>query len=277
MTTVTTPSPTDVRNDTLRRARGHSASLVGSLVLADWYYREHGCLPVTDVPAFNDVDLFVPSQGELFALTQDLLSQGFYMDDRNDRVWYRWRNYGLGKWQTNSIKMFSMDNVEYNIVYKLVNGHPLQTPAQVVESFDFGGLAMAWSVQHQSFHDFRPSMFPLEPDLNNLPMFDTKRANWRQGFMSWHEGMNQPHRFVRYDDRKLIGLENVRDDLVTGFEASALYHLDKIDDEDMQMKGQFYQRMAFLLENRLHDEIRDFYAQNWKSSDPLDQIMEALF
>ena len=88
--------------------------------------------------------------------------------------------------------------------------------------------------------------------------------------------MNQPHRFVRYDDRKLIGLENVRDDLVTGFEASALYHLDK-DAEDMQMKGQFYQRMAFLLENRLHDEIRDFYAQNWKSSDPLDQIMEALF
>lgn len=276
MTTVTTLSPADVRNDTLRRAQGHTASLVGSLVLADWYYREHGSLPVTDVPVFNDVDLFVPSQGELFALTQDLLSQGFYMDDRNDRVWYRWRNYGLGKWQTNSIKLFSMENIEYNIVYKLVNGHPLQTPVQVVESFDFGGLAMAWSVQHQSFHDFRPALFPLEPDLNNCPMFDTKRMNWRQGFMSWHEGMNQPHRFVRYFDRKLIGLENVRDDLVTGFEASALYHLDK-DAEDMQMKGQFYQRMAFLLKNRLHDEIRDFYAQNWKSSDPLDQIMEALF
>jgi hypothetical protein len=276
MTTVTTLSPADVRNDTLRRAQGHTASLVGSLVLADWYYREHGSLPVTDVPVFNDVDLFVPSQGELFALTQDLLSQGFYMDDRNDRVWYRWRNYGLGKWQTNSIKLFSMENIEYNIVYKLVNGHPLQTPVQVVESFDFGGLAMAWSVQHQSFHDFRPALFPLEPDLNNCPMFDTKRMNWRQGFMSWHEGMNQPHRFVRYFDRKLISLENVRDDLVTGFEASALYHLDK-DAEDMQMKGQFYQRMVFLLENRLHDEIRDFYAQNWKSSDPLDQIMEALF
>lgn len=269
-------TPDIIRNDALRRARGHSATLAGSLVLADWYYREHQCLPDVEVPVFNDVDFFVPSQGELFSLTQDLLSQGFYMDERNDRVWYRWRNYGLGKWQTNSIKLYSLDDIEYNVIYKLINGHPLQTQAQVIESFDFGGLAMAWNVLHERFHDFRFALFPNEADINCLPMFETKRLNWRQGFMSWHEGMNQPHRFVRYDDRQLMDLSKIRDDLVTGFEASALYHMDK-DDETMQMRGQFYQRMAYLLKAELHDEIREFYAQNWHSSDPLDQIMEALF
>ena len=270
------PTPADIRADAMRRAQGHSASLVGSLVLADWYYREHGDLPAVDVPVFNDVDYFVPSQGELFSLTQDLLAQGFYMDERNDRVWYRWRNYGVGKWQTNSIKLWSLDDIEHNVIFKLINGHPLQTEAQVIESFDFGGLAMAWNVEFGTFHDFRSALFPDQPNLNRLPMFTKKRSNWRRGFMSWHEGMNQPNRFVRYDDRKLIDLSLVRDDLVTGFEASALYHLDK-DDESMRMRGEFYQRMAFLLGHGLHDEIRDFYAQNWRSSDPLDMIMEALF
>lgn len=253
----------------MRRLHGTPAFIAGSCVAADVYGHA----------TFHDVDVFVPSQGVLFTTVQQLLDQGYYLDDRFARVWYRWQKYGLKGWHTNSMRMYSMNHVETNIVYKLVDGHPTTSLAQVLESFDFGLLGVGYNVETSSFHDLRPYLFPGyvrpsdpfdEPPLGLMP---NKRSNWRNGFISQYNGLRQAARLSKYHGYG-YDMSLVKDDLVTGYRAAALYHLDRFD-ADKQLLGQIYTVLADRIEADDLDELGQAYA-TLDFNDPLDEIMEKL-
>src|SRR5690606_37285029 len=94
-----------------------------------------------DQTAYDDVDVFTSTPQALMAAAERLLRDGFELDDRFSRVYVRWIKYGFKGWHTNSLKLYKATptyRVEVNLVYKLMDGHPTTSLAQVLESFDFG-------------------------------------------------------------------------------------------------------------------------------------------
>lgn len=269
MTTLTptsvqlTSTPSDAIDQVLGQLHGTPAFLAGSCVAAQAY----------DHDQYHDIDVFVPSQPILFITIQRLLDQGYYLDDRFDRVWFRWQRYGLKGWHTNSMRMYSMDNVETNIVYKLVDGHPTTSLAQVLESFDFGLLGVGYDIETGIRRDMRPYLFPhLQPD-GPLPLMPNKRSNWRQGFISQYNGLREAARLSKYQGYG-YDMSEVIDDLITGYRMAALYHTGHFD-PDKQLLGEIYTRIAHLIETAQFDELATAYA-SIDFNDPLDEIMSKL-
>lgn len=260
-----TPLPAEAITTLLKQLHGTPAYIAGSCVAA----HAHGHA------TFHDVDVFVPSEGVLFTTIQKLLDQGYYLDDRFDRVWYRWQRYGLKGWHTNSMRMYSMAHVETNIVYKLVDRHPTTSLAQVLESFDFGLLGVGYDLEHGTFHDMRPYLFPgYDPQVGGpLPMMPNKRQSWRDGFISRYNGLREAARLAKYHAYG-YDMSMVMDDLVQGYRMAALYHDNQFDD-DKKMLGQIYTVLADRIEADELDELESAYA-TIDFNDELDVIMEAL-
>jgi hypothetical protein len=265
MTLTPATSPDHAISQLRGQLHGMPAFIAGSCVAA----HVHGHA------SFHDIDVFVPSQGVLFTTIQTLLSQGYYLDDRFDRVWYRWQRYGLKGWHTNSMRMYSMSNIETNVVFKMVDGHPTTSLAQVLESFDFGLLGVGYDLERDTFGDLRPYLFPgYDPKVGGpLPMMPNKRGNWRQGFISRYNGMREAARLAKY-----VGygydMSLVIEDLVLGYRMAALY-LDNHFDTDKQLLGEIYSRIADRVEAEQFDELQEAYT-TFDFNDPLDVIMDAL-
>jgi hypothetical protein len=225
--------------------------------------------------SFHDIDVFVPSQGVLFTTIQRLLDQGYYLDDRFDRVWYRWQKYGLKGWHTNSMRLYSMSNIETNIVYKMVDGHPTTALSQVLESFDFGVVGVGYDLEQDTFRDIRPYLFPgYDPKTAGpLPMMPNKRDNWRRGFISQYNGMREAARLAKYT-RYGYDMSLVIEDMVLGYRMAAIY-LDNHFDDKKQLLGAIYTRIADLIELEDFDELETRYA-TFDFNDELDVIMDAL-
>lgn len=238
--------------------------LAGSCVAAQAHSKPAG---------WSDLDLFVPTQQVLVSTIQILLDHGYTLDDRFERVWHRWLRYGLKGWHTNSMRLHSPQGVETNVVYKLVDGHPTTSLAQVLESFDFGLLSTGYDLETGTFRDMRSYLFPgLNPD-GPLPMMPSKRDNWVRGFISQYNGLREAGRYAKYHAYG-YDMSAVRSDLLAGYRQVASYHLGQFS-EDKRTLGEIYHKIAERIEA---DEIDDL-AESYKMldfKDSLDLILEAL-
>jgi len=226
-----------------------------------------------DLPTYGDIDAFVPSQQVLIATIQQLLNAGYTMDDRFTRVWHRWLRYGMKNWHTNSMKLRSRSNLEVNIVYKLNDGHPTTSLAQVLESFDFGLLGVGIDVEADTLRDLRPYLFPGMDHKGPLPLMPAKRDTWRTGFISQYNGLREAARYGKYHEYG-YDMSAVKDDLVTGYRLASAYHAQQFD-TDKQLLGEIYAAIADRIEDDEIDELITSY-QQIDFNDELDRIMEAL-
>jgi len=263
--------PTDVIDDVRQRLKGEPVFLAGSLVAA----AQHG------MTAYHDVDLFCPTPQVLISTGQKLLGQGYKFDDRFDRVWHRWLRYGFKTWHTNSLRLTSPTGIETNLVYKLTDGHPTTSLAQVLESFDFGLLGMGWDIECDQYRDLRPYLFPAQYLAMStgrthpaaLPMMPNKRDNWRNGFISQYNGLRECGRYTKYHGYG-YDMSLVKDDLATGYRMAELYLTNHFEAEKQQL-GQIYGAIAAHIELDNIDQLSAASKQiDYKDS--LDVIMEAL-
>lgn len=254
----------DIIADVRTLLTGEPVFLAGSLVAED----VHG---LTD--AHSDVDLFCPTGEVLISTTRMLLDQGYTLDDRFERVWARWLRYGFKSWHTNSLRLMSPTGIETNMVYKKNNGHPTTSLSQVLESFDFGLLAVGYELESGEFRDLRSYLFPDHDPAGPLPLMPDKRSNWRRGFISQYNGLREAGRYAKYT---VYGYDMslVKDDLVTGYWAAAKYFADAFDEEKQQL-GKIYEAIAEHIEDDNIDEL-SAASKIINYKDSLDQIMEAL-
>ncbi len=250
--------------DVRAQLAGDPVYLTGSLVAEEAY-------GLTD--AHSDVDLFCPTPQVLIASVQKLLGMGYVFDDRFDRVWYRWLNYGFKSWHTNSMRMHSPAGMETNLIYKLVDGHATTSLSQVLESFDFGLLGVGYDLESNTFGDLRSYLFPGMDPNGPLPMMPNKRANWKQGFISQYNGLRESGRYAKYCTYG-YDMSLVKDDLVEGYFAADLYLSDHFDPEKQQL-GLIYRTIAQHIEADNIDHLLQANKQI-EYKDELDKIMEAL-
>lgn len=244
---------------------GDPVYLAGSLVAEQTYGMIAG--------SHSDVDLFCPTSQVLIATGQKLLCKGYTLDDRFDRVWARWLRYGFKAWHTNSLRMFSPGGIETNLVYKLDDGHPTTSLAQVLESFDFGLLGSGYDLEHDRFMDLRGYLFAGYDLDGPLPLMPKKRTNWRSGFISQYNGLREAGRYAKYHGYG-YDMSLVKDDLITGYEAAASYMSTAWDDDKKQL-GKIYELIQLKIEADEIDELAKASALiDYKDS--LDVIMEAL-
>lgn len=244
--------------------KGEPVFLAGSLVAEQTY-------GMSD--AHSDVDLFCPTFPVLIAVGQKLLSAGFTFNDRFERVWQRWLRFGVKQWHTNSLRLDSPQGVEVNLVYKLADGHPTTSLAQVLESFDFGLLATGYDVETGTFRDMRSYLFPDRDPHGPLPLMPNKRFNWRSGFISQYNGLREIGRYAKYHGYG-YDLSAVKDDLVTGYWSASSYFSDAFEPEKQQL-GKIYEVIAMHVEADNIQQLAQAASQiDYK--DELDKIMEAL-
>ena len=242
---------------------GEPVFLAGSLVAAETY----------GLDSYHDVDLFCPTSQVLIATGQKLLDNGFKLDDRFDRVWHRWLRYGFKTWHTNSLRMHDSNGTEFNLVYKLTDGHPTTSLGQVIESFDFGLLATGYDLEPNIKRDMRGYLFAGHSPHGPLPMMPNKRDNWRNGFISQYNGLREAGRYAKYHGYG-YDMSLVKDDLVTGYWEAASYLGNRFE-EDKQQLGKIYEAIALKIEDDCIDELSEAYA-TLDFNDTLDKIMDAL-
>jgi hypothetical protein len=250
-------------DDVMAVTAGQPVFLVGSAVTA----REYG------LPEYGDVDLFVPTQQQLIATIQLMLSRGYTLDERFDRVWHRWLRYGLKGWHTNSMRLHSTQDTPVNVVYKLADGHPTTSLAEVLESFDFGLLGMGLDCETSTFRDMRSYLFPGYDLDGPLPLMPKKRDGWRLGFISQYNGLREAARYAKYHNYG-YDMSAIKDDLVTGYDMAVTYYLNHYD-RDKQLLGEIYAKLSQLIADDEMDELITSYMQ-LDFSDELDKILEAL-
>ena len=241
------------------------ACVAGSAVASAEYN-----LPDSD---FTDVDVFCYSRESLIQGVNLLRSAGYTVEPRFERVLHRWIKYGLNGWHTNSMKMLDPSGAEINLIYKLVNKHPLTSLAQVLESFDFGLLGIGYDLEDGTRRDMRSYLFPDHDIDGPLPLMPARRDSWRGGFISTYQGLRELGRYAKYV-RRGYDLSLVKDDLITGYMSAGLYNSQR-DDEQKQKLSQIYYRAAELIEDNDLDALTAA-GKLMPVLDELDRIMEAL-
>lgn len=262
-------TPTELIGTIAQPLAGLPACIAGSAVAAEAYG-----LPLGQ---FADLDVFCYSKEALIAAAQKLvLTTGLEVESRHSRVWARWMRTGMQGWHTNSLKLHDpVSGVEVNLIYKLVNKHPLTSLAQVLESFDFGLLSMGYDLANGvgQVQDLRGFFFPgLDPD-GPLPLLPGRRDAWRAGFISQYNGIRQVGRYVKYVQYG-YDMSAVLDDLIEGYMNAALYFSGRTED-DKQLTARIYYAIADLLRVHDLDQLATAGAQ-LNELDGLDAIMEAL-
>ena len=241
------------------------ACIAGSAVAS-----EHYGLPTSD---FTDVDVFCFSKEALMVGVQQLLAAGYTIEERHTRVWQRWLKYGLAGWHTNSIKLKDPNGTEINLIYKLTAKHPLVTLSQVLESFDFGLLGIGYDLELGTKHDLRAYLFPGMDPEGPLPLMPQRRDAWRGGFISQYQGLRELGRYAKYD-RRGFDMSLVKDDLIEGYMAAALYNSNRIEVEKLTL-SKIYYRAAELIDTDDFDALEEA-GKAMVSLDSLDLIMEEL-
>jgi hypothetical protein len=257
-------SATAIISDVRSLLQGQPVFLAGSLVAEETYGK-------TD--AHTDVDLFCPTNQVLISVGQQMLSAGYTLDSRFERVWARWLRYGFKTWHTNSLKLMSPSGVETNLVYKLTDGHPTTSLSQVIESFDFGLLATGYDLETDTYRDLRSYLFPGLDPQGPLPLMPNKRDNWRNGFISQYNGLRECGRYAKYHGYG-YDMSAVKDDLVTGYFEAALYMSTHFDAEKQQL-GKIYDAIGNHIQFDNIDQLTLAY-KTLDFKDSLDSIMEAL-
>ncbi|USH45467.1 hypothetical protein SEA_DOTI_20 [Microbacterium phage DoTi] len=223
--------------------------------------------------AYDDIDLFFASESGVVAGVQRFIDAGYTLDPRHERVWHRWMKMGLGKWHTHSIKL-SKGSIDVNCVFKIVDGHPTTSAAQVIESFDFGLLAHAFDCELMVWRDMRSYMFPQITDHDGaLPLLPLRREAWVGGFISQYQGLREIGRYIKYLDYGW-DLSLVKPDLITGYWSVSNY-LTNRGGAEREALGKIYETLAINLEDDDFTSLRDA-SKEIMFMDDLDKIMEAL-
>jgi hypothetical protein len=258
----------------LRNAlHGHHACLAGSAVAAMEY----------DLPlSYDDIDVFAYGNSSLIAIGQHLLDHGFeFASDNEAMKWDRWLAWDLNiGWRTNSVKLKGyidgpnpLEPYEVNIVYKTFEKQPVKRLSMVLESFDFGHLAVGFELRSGEYRDMRPYFFPNVSDFKALPLLPDRHDRWESGLITQYTGIRQAGRAVKYTEYG-YDLSNVIPVLVNGYRIAAQHHLDHFDPDKVTL-GQIYDRLADHLEDGEHDKIKeaDALLPQWRD---VDAILERL-
>lgn len=251
--------------------RGLPVFIAGSSVAAAQYDN------ISD-NAFDDVDVFTPTSHALVHAVNALQNAGYFIDVRHKRLWERWLKYGMKGWHTNSIKLeHELSGLEVNVIYKLVDGHATTSLSQVIESFDFGLLAIGgWETETDTYRDLRSYLFPSSNHYSTaaaLPFLPNKRAAWQQGFISQYNGLRQAGRYVKYIDYG-YDLSLIKDDMITGYSIASQYLSDK-DSVEKQKLGEIYNTLATEIDRNELSKLREV-SKTILYKDSLDEIMESL-
>lgn len=261
------PAPSAVQK-VLYDAAGLPVYLTGSSVSAIVY----------DKPfAYTDVDLFAPSDVAYAAAIATLLNKGYAIeDDKFTKSWKRQLKIGVGKWHTNSMKLLDQHTgTEVNVVYKKVDGHQTTRLSQVLESFDFGLLAVGYEVENGKFYDMRSYFFgPGAHQRDALPLLPYREDHLSQGFMSQFIMLRTAGRYARYAHQYGYDLTLVKPVLVDGYRNYSSYKLDRTKDED-QTLGQIASAIAQHIEFDEFDELLKFEGDLPKA-DSIDEILASL-
>jgi hypothetical protein len=223
--------------------------------------------------AYDDIDLWFSNPLGMIAGAERLLAAGFTIEPRHQRVYERWLEYGMSrKWHTHSLKLTGR-GMDVNCIFKQVDGHPATSAAQVIESFDFGLLGVAFDCTLMLWRDLRGYMFPNHPQPGPLPLLPHRQKNWINGYISQYQGLREVGRYVKYLDYGW-DLSLVKPDLISGYWEASKYLLDK-DQADRQALGSIYETIALHMEADEIDKLRDA-GKEILFLDDLDKIMEAL-
>ena len=225
--------------------------------------------------AYDDIDIFYASDSGIIAGVQRLINAGFKVDDRHQRVWARWLKMGMGKWHTHSLKLHSttQPSMEVNCIFKLVDGHPTTSAAQVIESFDFGLLSHAFDLELMIWRDMRSYLFPAHQPDGPLPLLPLRREAWENGFISQYQGLREVGRYAKYIDYGW-DLSLVKPSLIEGYWNIASYMRDRGDAEKIQL-AEIYESIAMLMEDDDIDKLRAA-GKEILFEDDLDRVMQAL-
>lgn len=252
---------------------GHHACLAGSAVAAN----EYG-LPFS----YDDIDIFAYGNSSLIAIVTTLTERGFEFANDNEAMKFdRWLAWDLNiGWRTNSVKLRGyvdgpnpLEPYEVNVVYKTFEKQPVKRLSMVLESFDFGHLAVGYELRSGDFRDMRPYFFPDATDFKALPLLPDRHDRWANGLITQYTGIRQAGRAVKYISYG-YDLSNVVPTLITGYRIAAQHHADHFDPEK-QTLGAIYDRLADHLEDGDHDAIleADRILPQWRD---VDTILEAL-
>lgn len=231
--------------------------------------------------SYSDVDVFCSSPQAIVAAVQKLIMRGFKLDDRFERVWERWLRFGFNGWHTNSIKLVHKGNgIDVNLVYKLIGKQPTTSLAQVIESFDFGLLAIGGvDCLTDTDRDMRGYLFPANihtADLEHgrLPLMPNKRQDWRAGFISEYNGLRMVGRYAKYHNYG-YDLRYIKDDLITGYGEAARYLATRDDDPDKLTLSSIYKALKDSIRKDEFDILKEA-GEELIMLDSLDQIYEKL-
>ena len=258
-------TPTEAISSVQQIVAGLPACIVGSSVAAEAYG-----LPLGKEA---DIDVFCFSPEAAVVTIQKLLSV-FEIAPRFDRVWRRWLKFGMPSWHTLSMKLTDpATGLMVNIVHKKIAKHPVSTLSAVLESFDFGLLAMGYDLELGTFHDMRSYMFPTLDPNGPLPLMHLRRDSWRNGFISEYQGLREMGRYAKYCSYG-FDMSLVKDDLIEGYLNAASYLSDR-DNPQKQMLSKIYYSAADKLE---HDDIDALHQVSamLPTLDSLDTLMDAL-
>lgn len=253
------------------QARGLRCYLTGSAASAA--IKERDQIPGFTT-AWSDVDLFVGSENEWVRAIQFLIDHGYTFGERMEMLWNRVLHFGTHGWHTNSMRLFNPEGIEVNLVYKTVGRHPTTSLSQVLETFDFGLLALGWETEDGTFRDARPYQFPGMDPNGPLPILPWRREQIKQGHFREHQGLRTFGRATRYFDDYGYDGSLVLPDLIDGYHAAAEYYSNRMETEKIQL-GQMYRKIAFLLEDQDWDKLREATAL-LPSMNVMDELYELL-
>jgi hypothetical protein len=255
----------------LGQARGLRCYLTGSAASAAAKARD-GIFGFES--AYSDVDLFVGSENEWIRSIQFLIDHGYTFGDRMEMLWTRVLHYGTLNWHTNSMRLANPEGIEVNLVYKTIGRHPTSSLSQVLETFDFGLLAMGCETEDGTYRDARSYQFPGMDPNGPLPLLPWRREAFVLGHFREHQGLRTFGRAARYFDKYGYPGELIVPDLITGYHNAATYFLDRTEQEKILL-GQMYQQVAILLEDENWAKLAEASEQLPKM-DALDEIYEIL-
>lgn len=232
--------------------------------------------PLVEGTAYSDIDLFCASPESLIAGVERYRAEGYKLEDRSERVYARAMKFGFGDWHTNSIKLQGHGH-DINLIYKTNGRHPVNSLAQVLESFDFGFLAIGFDCRDQQWRDMRGFYFPGYDPKNvdqALTLLPERRDSWRGGFISQYQGLRMIIRYIKYVDYG-YNMDAINDDLIAGYRAAGAYNAGRIDKPELVTLGKIYNRAADLVQIGDIDALRGVDME-LIVLDNLDAIMEGL-
>jgi hypothetical protein len=253
---------------------GHHACLAGSSMAALHY----------DLPyAYDDIDVFAYGNSSLVAIVQQLTDSGFeFASDNESMKWDRWLSWDLNVgWKTNSVKLRGYVNgpnplepYEVNVIYKQFEKQPVKRLSQVLESFDFGFLAIGVELRTNTTRDMREYFFPTHQDFTTLPLLPDRADRWENGLITQYTGIRQAGRAVKYF-RYGYDMSLIMPALIKGYRIAAMHHLDHFDPDKVTL-GQIYDRLADHLESGDHDQIvaGDKLLPKWRDVDAILEVLD---